>query len=844
MKRLSIAFFILMVPLFHHQASAQTVTEFDFQAYQNFLNANQDLSFTGINELYPVAEAAEEAPVVFDHVLYADSIRRYYALNAGEMDLLEKHGFMVTDRIRYKSFGEALFTIYKRDLPVYISSDAILHALHMSYSEMLINLETQLQLPAFTGLLKGLHAELGALISRYDADPDLTENLMDVDLYLSIPLILLEEPAEPYFTENIAEIDKLMAMIGREGMESYPLFSDVHRLIDFSQFIPRGHYTQSPDLTRYFRAMMWMGRTEFYLIVPDAQPYSSMSQEERDLIGQRQTIASYLLTEAFEGDGNRQALDDMDQLLMFLVGESDNVTLDHLDELRQETGFADASGLADLDVYRAFRDVLETKPWAGQRILSQILKTDPMSPNDIEPASAFLPLGQRFIIDSFVMGNLVYDKVSSPNRMLPKSADVLFALGNNDALPVLQDELDHYNYAPNLAALRYLVDSYGPEYWDTSFFNLWLNAIRQLNPPEDRSPLPPFMQTGAWANKTMTTQLASWAQLRHDNLLYAKQSYSGGPVCSYPQSYVEPVPHFFGAIVHLAREAKRNMNDIRIIEGWPLNWMTGYFNRLETIAARLETIAGKQLAGVDTSPEEKEFLQGMLHESQMCGVELTGWYKDLYITGDVGALKEDFIVADVHTSPFDEMGNQVGWVMHVGTGPLNLAVLTATLGDGQTYAFVGPVMSFYEHVSVNFKRLTDEEWVTTFEEEPSMRPEFVNSYLSTAGEPYYDDRTRVISSIGDDPTDVPNRIELQQNYPNPFNAGTIIPFTIPSAMGQKPVELTIYNVQGQVVETLIQQPMPAGNYTVRWGGTAASGTYFYRLNVDGQVQSRKMILIK
>jgi flagellar hook assembly protein FlgD len=63
-------------------------------------------------------------------------------------------------------------------------------------------------------------------------------------------------------------------------------------------------------------------------------------------------------------------------------------------------------------------------------------------------------------------------------------------------------------------------------------------------------------------------------------------------------------------------------------------------------------------------------------------------------------------------------------------------------------------------------------------------------------------------------------------------------------MGQKPVELTIYNVQGQVVETLIQQPMPAGNYTVRWGGTAASGTYFYRLNVDGQVQSRKMILIK
>jgi hypothetical protein len=828
---------------------SQSPTDQLLQDYQNFLAAHKNLTASGIRDLYPPDEFTADAPASFFDALYADSVQKYYAFNESELELLGKHSFMVSDRVRYKNFGEAFYTIYKRDLPVYISSDAILHALHMSYSEILINIEQYELLPRLTALLTGLHDALADLEQIYAAVPDMREPLRDVDLYFTIPLLLLAEPAAPRYVENIDAVAALMNMIEMELPAAYPLFIPdaipIDRDIDFSQFTPRGHYTQHEELTRYFQAMMWLGRTELYLVVPKSQEYNQLSEEERDAIGSRQTAASYLIAEALTYGNNRQYLEEMNGIVTFLVGESDNVAAEHLLLLKEKTGFEHAASLLEINTYRLFKEALESEPFARQKILSQMLRSDPFSPDKIEPASAFLLFGQRFIIDSFVMGSVVFDKVPT-GRMLPKSADVLFAMGNNDALTVLENDLITYEYAPNLAALRYLIDLYEQDFWSMSLFNLWLNSIRQLNPPADRSPLPRFMQTEAWSNKSMTTQLASWAQLRHDNLLYGKQSYTGMPICSYPQSYVEPVPEFFQAVTALAAAARDAFNAIDGISQYTRDWIIGYFERLVPITHRLGVIAQKQIDGVDASPEEKAFLRQMLHISEECGSDFTGWFADLFIGGDHAALKQDYIVADVHTSPADEFGVLVGWVLHVGTGPLNLAVLTAELGDGNTYAFVGPVMSYYEHVSVNFKRLTDDEWAATFDGGAGalLRPEFTGSYLSTAGVAYYDDRYRTVSSVADVPGNIPGSFELDQNYPNPFNAGTMIGFRIPSSMADERVVLSIYNIQGQLVETLIDQRLPAGGYTARWDANAASGTYFYRLSVGGRVKHGTMMLIK
>ena len=89
---------------------------------------------------------------------------------------------------------------------------------------------------------------------------------------------------------------------------------------------------------------------------------------------------------------------------------------------------------------------------------------------------------------------------------------------------------------------------------------------------------------------------------------------------------------------------------------------------------------------------------------------------------------------------------------------------------------------------------------------------------------------------------LPQKFALQQNFPNPFNPQTTIRFTIAQS---GPVKLTVFNVLGQKVKTLIDAPMQAGAHQVTFDGrNLASGIYWYRLQANGRVKVRKMVLLK
>lgn len=98
----------------------------------------------------------------------------------------------------------------------------------------------------------------------------------------------------------------------------------------------------------------------------------------------------------------------------------------------------------------------------------------------------------------------------------------------------------------------------------------------------------------------------------------------------------------------------------------------------------------------------------------------------------------------------------------------------------------------------------------------------------------------------------PGGFKLMQNYPNPFNPTTDIRYQI--ADGKLPIHTTliIYNILGQEVRTVVEEPKEAGYYTVTWDGCdnagqeVISGIYFYRLTVDGGqwVETKKMVLLK
>ncbi len=100
--------------------------------------------------------------------------------------------------------------------------------------------------------------------------------------------------------------------------------------------------------------------------------------------------------------------------------------------------------------------------------------------------------------------------------------------------------------------------------------------------------------------------------------------------------------------------------------------------------------------------------------------------------------------------------------------------------------------------------------------------------------------------------DVPRNFELLQNYPNPFNPNTVIEFSLSASEegGMIPTKLSVYNVLGQKLTTLIDEPLSPGRHQVIWSGDnekgekLSSGIYFYRLVAGTQSESKKMVLLK
>ena len=89
---------------------------------------------------------------------------------------------------------------------------------------------------------------------------------------------------------------------------------------------------------------------------------------------------------------------------------------------------------------------------------------------------------------------------------------------------------------------------------------------------------------------------------------------------------------------------------------------------------------------------------------------------------------------------------------------------------------------------------------------------------------------------------IPDTIQLYQNYPNPFNPSTTIKFYLPRS---EHVNISVYNIAGQAIETLVDGEVPAGQHELRWSASPlASGVYIYRLQAGGFVEAKKMIYQK
>ena len=674
------------------------------------LTAVKDLDAAGLIARYPSGVSANATlgydPMTATNLSLITSSR--LGLSNAEKDLLGKNGFVISDRMRFPGFTYGFDSIYADDLPLFVSADSILYAVHRSYDAILESLEVVSLRTTLQALLQGMRDALqsgtiGAL------GPDVAA---DLDLYLAVPLGLLTgttpAPVAGAATADIANFIKKAN--DATGIAEISLFG-VTRLEDFSQFTPRGHYTDSADLKTYFKAMIWLGRFD--------QRMLETKDDGSQVFHRRQFDGALGLTQLLGVGMNQARWTALDTAIGAFVGESDSMQPTEFPALLSKLGAADLAAVKALDD-TTIATALVAGNFGAQRSASHIMIAG-VHDQAFPLSRSFLLLGQRYVVDSHVFSNVVYDRVPPSKtgrlRMLPDPLDVAFAaLGNNQAATLLKPGLDTFEYAPALAAMRVLADDHGDAFWGANLYNVWLAALRALTPTAGGLSGPfSIASTEPWGRRLLNTQLASWAELRHDTILYVKQSYSVGVTCAFPDALVEPNPAFFGKLADLATKGQAvaaALSDMGTgADATTVLQHAGtYFQHLGMVAATLKGMAENQAAGIPFSTEQMAFINEAVRVQTVgCGSKAgVGWYPKLFFAPE-DAIDFHPTIADVHTAPTDEAGNPIGNVVHVGTGWARLMVVTANTCEGPK-AYAGVVSSYFEKTTQNLERIDDPTW--------------------------------------------------------------------------------------------------------------------------------------
>ncbi len=264
---------------------------------------------------------------------------------------------------------------------------------------------------------------------------------------------------------------------------------------------------------------------------------------------------------------------------------------------------------------------------------------------------------------------------------------------------------------------------------------------------------PEVMRTKAWAMRTLNSQMGSWAQLRHDTILYAKQSYTAWTLCYYPAGFVEPLPGFWARFGKMAVRGAELIEKTpfptltvkepdgkstrKVEQKWMQERMAQHFRNFAKQLGILKDIAEKELAQKELTKEETTFLQKTveIHFGGSGGPRYNGWYFGLFYKGAKDADKWDALVADVHTDTPDPVYGDPGCVLTQGVGNVDLLLVAIDNGkDRMVYA--GPVFSHYEFEMPGVTRKADSEWRKDVREgRLPPRPAWTQSYLVPGANP-------------------------------------------------------------------------------------------------------------
>jgi len=620
------------------------------------------------------------------------------------------------------------YRIYDRkpENAVFISSDFLLHVYHRLLEKELEYMEQKEFYPKLKEMTDSLFDQ--ALINyEKEKDPDNRASYERLIAFLAVPKVILDSVHDEFLSSEIADkkldtqeniLAKLYDLkstiplisydmakeetdliLAQEKLEKSPIFGDLLAeedlvfLHDYTQYGPRSHYNKNSVLRSYFRTMVWYGRNNFAL------KSSKLTRDAMHL--------SLLLNQT----NQLKNWEDIYVPTTFFVGKSDDLGVYEYNDVIQSLGVKEVNE----QTVSQIQEKLES--YKNPQIMSSAIYGDKIFELTKEELQAktkgFRFMGQRFTPDAFIFTTLTQgDEKPDPEtgEKLPSSTTALMvmaSLGNQTADTLVDDWINNNaseskNVLNNrLSVLKQQFDAVPQDIWTQNIYWSWLYTIRSLFTESiDKTGYPGFMKNDSWGKKDLQSALGSWTELKHDTLLYAKQSYSemgsgGGEdeeIPPVPKGYVEPNISFLDRLIALVQMSNNGLASRDLLD----SVFQGRNEELLESLRFFRTIAVKEIQNEIISDDDFERLR---LEAGRLDYILSPLPDEEQIENN----SRSALIVDVHTDVSS------GQIMYEATGIPNYIYVAVKDINGVRLTR-GLVFSYFEFNNPLGERITDEKW--------------------------------------------------------------------------------------------------------------------------------------
>lgn len=644
-------------------------------------------------------------------------------------NMLGKNGFAIVP-----AEHNQLFHVYEKndyaDFPSFVTTDLYLQLFHLYFDCVLRDVEEKHLDSLMIVFSSQMEAEMKTLTSSQDAEVKAAAEFGQAWFAVASWLFSHDKAPASAATLNVPEAYKKMVMEEiTKAIDAENGYSDMleyfppEEMFGYSLFRPRGHYTRSKVCSRYFRGMMWLQTAHFGTNKP-----SKMKQ-------------IVLIANVFNQQPKLRAIyNKVSEPITYLMGTPDNVTLIQVANQIKEMGLPIEQLLSSRkDMANLTKDIEEI---AKRQMRIELKKTRGSKyVVDIMP--------QRYQPDAEALIATTDQDSPVSLRPCPKGLDWMAVMGLPGAERILIDELkETQRWTGFPKALTTARKKAATTPWEACVANQWMYTLQSLG--DTAQSLPYFMQSPQWQKKNLNTALASWAELKHDAILYAKQPMlaecgDGGPEPPVVKGYVEPNVKFWEKAIALVTR----MDKVLTTYGLQTEKAKAVYERIKEMAEFCRDISKKELNGGKITDEEYnqiEIIGSMVENISLELVSednemLQGW-SDVVSTD-----KKVAVVADVFTASGENVAIDNKCVLYEGVGPAYEIYVVVEI-DGSLYLTRGAVLSYREFTRLlSDPRMTDEEWQEELKKSPTGgTPSWMNEIIAPVKGMSADDEETFYSS--------------------------------------------------------------------------------------------------